>query len=75
MSLTRRSFFKSAFLGIALSGLRLGLSPLPEAPKAQSVLSAFSDFVNETRPAYFATPDIIINEAVKNTYVLERLLK
>jgi len=38
-------------------------------------ITQFNDFMQSTGPAYLKSADAVINEAVKNNYVLSRLLK
>jgi hypothetical protein len=38
-------------------------------------ITQFNDFMQTTGPAYLKSADAVINEAVKNNYVLSRLLK
>jgi len=45
--LTRRSLFKSAFLGLALSGLKLGLSPKLKLEE-ESAYDEFTRFVDDS---------------------------
>ncbi len=40
-----------------------------------SALSTFNDFVSVTGPAYLTSAEDVINEAVKNNYLLRRFLK
>lgn len=40
-----------------------------------SAISTFNDFVATTGPAYVRGPDDVVNEAVKNSYILRRFLK
>jgi hypothetical protein len=40
-----------------------------------SALSTFNDFVNMTGPAFLTSADMLVNEAVKNTYILGRFLR
>jgi hypothetical protein len=40
-----------------------------------SALSTFTDFVASTGPAYLTSADDVVNEAVKNSYLLGRFLK
>ena len=40
-----------------------------------SALSTFNDFVDSTGPAYLSGPDAVVDEAVKNNYLLRRMLK
>lgn len=40
-----------------------------------TALSAFSDFVTTTGSSYLTSADDLVNECVKNTYVLKRFLK
>jgi hypothetical protein len=42
---------------------------------AGTPIQTFNDFMNATGPTYLTSADAVINEAVKNTYALSRLLK
>jgi len=42
---------------------------------AGTPIQTFNDFMNATGPTYLTSADSVINEAVKNTYALSRLLK
>lgn len=42
---------------------------------AGSALDTFGDFMLSTGPAFFTGPEDVINEAVKHTYLLRRILK
>lgn len=40
-----------------------------------SAIATFNDFIATTGPAYVRGPDDVVNEAVKNSYILRRFLK
>jgi len=40
-----------------------------------SALSTFADFVASTGPAYLTSAEDVVNEAVKNNYLLRRFLR
>lgn len=40
-----------------------------------SALSTFTDFVASTGPSYLTSADQLVNEAVKNSYIMRRFLK
>lgn len=40
-----------------------------------SALSTFNDFVNSTGPSFLTSADAVVNEAVKNNYLLRRFLR
>ena len=40
-----------------------------------SALSTFNDFVNVTGPAFLTSAEDVVNEAVKNNYILRRFIR